>query len=284
MNYDLIYKVYEYIRRQGYDALLQLQTNGTLIDREIAKAIKAMKIAIGVSLDGPPEVNEHLRGGTRQTVDGIQALAREGVIVSINSVVTAQNVQKLPELADFALYLRNVAGIGLDLLRYAGRAKESSGLISKPTGEQLNSALNLLFQRCEFLSKNFGRRIVIREIEEAKRRLISSAYSKEYCYASCGRSYVFLPNGDVYPCGSLIGHSGYYMGNIHNPPLKSISLMKKKAGKCEECSYYSVCPGGCPSRMIVNEDESQEETLDCILKKSAFDIASKIIRKCYTIS
>ena len=172
-----------------------------------------------------------------------------------------------------------MAGIGLDLVRDAGRAKESTCLIKKPSAEQLKLALNSLFQRCEFIYKHFGKMIVIREIEEAKRRLNCSVCSKEYCYASCGRSFVILPDGDVYPCGSLIDNSKYYMGNINNSSPKGIALTKQNAGKCNECSYFSVCPGGCPSRMIVNSGKPQVETLDCVLKKSAFEIADKL-HKC----
>ena len=39
-----------------------MQTNGTLINNEIARKIKKMNIAVGISLDGPPEVNDKLRG------------------------------------------------------------------------------------------------------------------------------------------------------------------------------------------------------------------------------
>lgn len=273
LNYELICRVYKYVWQRRYDARFQMQTNGTLIDREKAKGLKKMKIALGVSLDGSPDVNEWLRGGTKQAVDGIQCLAHEGVTVNLNSVVTAQNIKRLSEMADLALYLGNVAGIGLDLLRDAGRARESTSLITKPSAEELKQALFALFQRCEFLYQHSGKRIVVREIEEAKRRLTCSEYSKNYCYASCGRSYVILPQGDAYPCGSLIDHAKYYMGNIYQGDLKSIVLPKKNAGKCRECTYSSFCPGGCPSRMMINEDESQEETLDCVLKKTAFDIA-----------
>ncbi|UWG98474.1 radical SAM protein [Dehalobacter sp. DCM] len=275
LNYDLICKLYEYIVQRGYDISLQLQTNGTLINQEIAKGIKKMKMAVGVSLDGPPAANESLRGGTQQTVQGIQHLAKAGVMLNVNSVVTAQNVEKLPELADFALYLGNVAGIGFDLLRKAGRAKESSGAVRRPTGEQLNSALRRLYERSESIYRQFGRKIMIREVEEAKKRLCSPACSQEYCYASCGRSYVFLPNGDCYPCGSLIDAPDYYMGNIWNPSLKPIALAKQRAGQCEACSYQAFCPGGCPSRLIINADE-MDDTLDCVLKKSAFNIASNL--------
>jgi len=274
LNYSLICKIYEYIQQRGYDALLQMQTNGTLIDRETAQGIKRMKIAVGVSLDGPPAVNEGLRGGTRQTIQGLQNLAKEGIKVNLNSVVTAQNVQELPELADFALYLGNVAGIGFDLLRDAGRAKENISVVSKPTGKQLYTALRLLAERCEYNKQQFGIRVVVREIEEAKKRLAAPACSKAYCYAACGRSYVFLPNGDSYPCGSLTDNPQYFMGNIWEPPIMSLAIPKQKAGMCDQCSYESFCPGGCPSRLMVNLDNNGE-TLDCVLKKAAFEIASK---------
>lgn len=273
LNYELICRIYEYVREKGYQARFQMQTNGTLLDREKAKKLKEMKIALGVSLDGPPDVNEMLRGGTKQTVHGLQCLASEGITVNLNSVVTAQNVMRLPELVDMALYLGNVAGIGLDLLRDAGRAKESSFALSRPSPRELKEALNALHQRSEFLYRHSGKRIIVREIAEAKKRLSSSVCSENYCYASCGRSYVVLPRGDVYPCGSLIDNPDYYMGNIHQGDLKSIALPKIRAGECRDCAYVSYCPGGCPSRMLVNANESPAESLDCVLRKAAFAIA-----------
>lgn len=275
LNYDLICRIHEYVQHKGYDARFQMQTNGTLINTEKAKKMKEMKIALGVSLDGSPEINEMLRGGTRKAINGIQRLANEGITINLNSVVTAQNIERLPELVDLALYLGNVAGIGLDLLRDAGRAKENSSSVTKPSLEELRNAVHALYQRCEFLYEHSGKRIVIREIEEAKRRLQFPQFSKNYCYASCGRSYVILPQGEVYPCGSLINNSKYYMGNIHQGEIDCIALRKKDEGQCLLCDYSSFCPGGCPSRMIINEDNAYDESLDCVLKKTAFDIAMK---------
>lgn len=50
---------------------------------------------------------------------GIRTLGEAGVYVNLNAVVTSVNVQKLPQLVDFAWYLESEAGIGLDLLRAA---------------------------------------------------------------------------------------------------------------------------------------------------------------------
>ncbi|WP_418791889.1 radical SAM protein [Phosphitispora sp. TUW77] len=278
LNFQLIERVYDYIRRKGYNASLQMQTNGTLINSERARALKKMKIALGVSLDGTADVNERLRGGTKLAVEGIRELARRGMMVNINSVVTAQNVEKLPGLLDFALYLGNVGGIGLDLLRIAGSAKEDQSGVSQPSAEQLRTALKSMHQRSMDIYKQFGRRIVIREVEEAKKRLFAGQTPGSYCYASCGRSIVVLPDGNIYPCGSLIGRQDYYMGRVDDGKYTPVSLKGIKPGRCDECKYGNICPGGCPSRMIVNYDEEpQLNSLDCVLKKTAFEIAEKCI-------
>ncbi len=276
LNYELIGKVYDYIKQKGYDASLQMQTNGTLINSERARALKRMNIALGVSLDGRAEVNERLRGGTRLTVEGVRELARNGVMVNLNSVVTAQNVEELPGLLGFALYLGNVGGIGLDLLRMAGRAKDSRCAVYPPGQEQLRAALISMHKRSVEIYEQFGRRIIIREVEEAKKRLRADRRSGGYCYASCGRSVVVLPDGNIYSCGSLIGRQEFYMGNVSNGKFKSISLFSGKAGSCEHCKYQEVCPGGCPSRMIVNDDGKELNSLDCVLKRTAFEIAEKL--------
>lgn len=273
LNYALICQIYEYVRSNGYDVSFQMQTNGTGITPEIAAGIKRMKISLGVSLDGPPDINEYLRGKTREAIAGVQCLADANIKINLNSVVTSYNVEKLPKLVNFAFYLGNVAGIGLDLLRETGRAKAYPGVIKKATPEQLKTALIGMVEASRELYELTGKKIVIREIQEAKQRLAKSSCSKEYCYASCGLSYVILPNGDAYPCGSLIDNLGYYMGNVMEQSLKSIILVKAEPAYCQTCAYHAVCPGGCPSRLIINASEPDCVSLDCVLKKTAFEIA-----------
>ena len=123
LNFDLICKVYEYAKKQNYQTEFQLQTNGTLINREIASGIAKMQIKTGVSIDGPITVNEQLRGGTKQTVNGIQNLGRVGIMTSLNSTVTAQNVEALPEILELALYLGNIAGIGAGYCSADGQSR-----------------------------------------------------------------------------------------------------------------------------------------------------------------
>lgn len=276
LNYPLICQVVAYVKAKQYDASFQMQTNGIGITPEIAVGLKKMKIALGVSLDGPPEVNEFSRGRTRDVIAGIGCLADEGIKINLNSVVTSHSVRHLPRLVNFAYYLGNVGGIGLDLLRDAGRARDQRAIIKKATPDQLKKALIEMNETAQELYQLTGKKIVIREIHEATQRLKMSSCSKEYCYASCGRSYVVLPNGDVYPCGSLIDHPEYFMGNVNTQTLTSIAIGKSEPEACKTCDFYTVCPGGCPSRLLINGDEEQHHvSLDCVLKKAAFNLAKK---------
>lgn len=272
LNYPLIGQIVDYVKEKNYNASFQMQTNGTCITPEIAAGLKKMQIALGVSLDGPPQVNEFSRGKTKEVIAGIQCLADEGIKINLNSVVTSHSVSQLPKLVNFAHYLGNVGGIGLDLLRDAGRAKNHAETITKASPEQLRAALIGMFEASQELYQLTGKKIVIREIHEARQRLKMTSCSKDYCYAACGRSYVVLPNGDVYPCGSLIDQPGYYMGNVQTPPLTRLAIGKKEPQTCKSCDFYSICPGGCPSRLLINGNDDEGMSLDCVLKKAAFEI------------
>lgn len=276
LNFPLIRQVCDYVRENDIQASFQLQTNGTLIDREMALELKRLGIGLGVSMDGAPDVNEKLRGKTDALLKGMNHLAQLGIKVNLNSVVTSQNADRLWELADVALYFGNVAGIGLDLLRNAGSAKVNSHEIQNATPSQLREALYSLHERCVTVSALAGKRIHVRSIREAHFRLQSEKYTctKNYCYAAVGCSYVVLPNGDVYPCGSLIGDPGYYMGNVLGvDPVKAIALKHGEPADCGDCRYHSVCVGACPSRFLVNNDPKLDGSLDCVLRKTSFEIA-----------
>lgn len=269
LNFDLIKKVYMYIREKSIDAVFQLQTNGTLIDSETAAELKRMRFSVGVSLDGIPDVNERTRGQSLKVVNGIKALGRVGMMTGINAVVTSENVRALPSLVDFALYLGNVGGIGLDLLRHAGRGKDEKEELGA-CEKDLRDALCGMYKRSIEIYRLSGKKIEIREIELARKRLAGEGNRENYCYASCGRSVVVLPDGETYPCGSLILDE-YCMGNVDElRPEKIISLATEEPHQCSSCEYGDCCPKGCQSRRIRNGNN-----LDCIMQKEAFRLAAR---------
>ena len=167
LNLELVRRIHKYIKADGIPAILQMQTNGTLITGEAARELKEMDIALGVSMDGGVEINEALRGKTRDAFDGVLQLARAGIKVNLNCVLTDLNVKHLPELVDMAFYFGNVRGIGVDLLRRAGRAMRGQVGEAGPAG--ICAALRAAHERTQYLYGVSGKRIIIREIEDAKK-------------------------------------------------------------------------------------------------------------------
>lgn len=257
MNVPLIKQVCEYIP----EAAFQMQTNATLINDDVVRLIKNYNISMGVSLDGKVEINEITRGKTTETIRGIKLLADTDIFVNLNAVVTKLNVNELHKIIDIALWLGNVGGIGLDLLRNVGRAKEIQLM---PKSNEVIDMLHKLNDRSNEIYKLTNKKIIIREIEYAKKLLKNKIKSNYYCYASCGKSIVVLPNGEIYPCGSLISED-YRVDDIHN--IKRLSTAPYN--KCDNCKYNDFCPKGCPSRLIVNDSYD----LDCALKMTSFQIA-----------
>lgn len=271
LNLSLIDQICSYVHLQNIDTVFQLQTNGTLLTDEAIYILKKWRISIGVSLDGVPKVNDLTREKGQIVINGIQRLAKEGIMIGLNTVVTKHNVLHLDELIDLAIYLGNVGGIGLDLLRQVGRGSTNYTELQVDSAS-LIKGYHQLVNRSNEVATLTGIRIQIREIEEAKKRLSSKPGNQLYCYASCGRSLVVLPNGDIYPCGSLL-EEAYYMGKTTNiKDYKTVCLTTKEDDKCRKCAYHDYCPKGCPSRTIRN----QGEDLDCVLRKESFYLVQNL--------
>ena len=278
LNFKLIREIYEYLKINKPEIKIQMQTNGTLINSEIAKEIKKMNISIGVSLDGNIEINEQLRGGTKDVINGIRALAQEGIMVNLNCVVTDKNIEYLHKLVDLVVYFGNVGGIGLDLLRNTGRACNNK--VKRANIFQIKKYLRKAYNRTIELWKLTGKRIIIREIEDARKRIIEGKECTMYCHAAYGGSMVVHPDGNLYPCGSLGGSGKYYMGNIYNlASQREVKINNNKSETCKMCKYEKICVGACPARNIINSESAEINIEDCALRKAAFEIIEEEIGK-----
>ncbi|MEG2288684.1 MAG: radical SAM protein [Clostridium sp.] len=271
LNFQLIRDIHKYLVENKPEIKIQMQTNGALINRAMAKEIKEMNIAVGISLDGPIEINEVLRGDTLKVINGIKALAYEGVMVNLNCVVTDENIRHLEKLVDLAFYLGNIGGIGLDLLRNTGRAINN---VKRANKDDISKYVRKAYERSIELSKLNGRRIFIREIEDARKRMKEGKQCLYYCHAANGGAMVVLPKGQMYPCGSLINMNQYYMGNIYDEKTsqKNIKIHMNKPNSCGICKYGDICTGACPSRSILNGYDTGVTIEDCALRKVAFNI------------
>ena len=213
LNFQAIEKIYSYLEENGYNCKIGLQSNGTLITEEIAEKLSKMRINIGISFDGTIKINEELRGKTKRTLEGINLLREKNRNVNLNCVVSNRNIDKLDKLVEMAYYLGNIQGIGLDLLRVTGNCLENQDL-TPPKDEDIYINLKKAYEKIEILKELTGKKIVIREIEETRIRTTTRCSSENYCYSSLGQAMVVTPEGDAYPCSSLVGNKDYYMAII----------------------------------------------------------------------
>lgn len=266
LNFSLIEKMDIYLKERGFKGKIAIQTNGTLITDEIAYKLSKMDIKIGISLDGMFDTNENSRGETKKVVAGIRRLERYSKDVSINCVLTGENIDSLESLVEFLYLFKNINGLGLDLIRLTSKTK-----FTIPKTNDLYLNLKKAYEKTNFLGEIIGKYIPIREIEDTKQRLKLNHHSCNYCYSSIGQTAVILPNGDVYPCSSLVGEKKYLMGNLVDKDLCEIKLSSGKTLLCENCKYEKICRGSCPSRTIMNK-KYYGDSSDCNLRKAIFKI------------
>ncbi|MDR0722299.1 MAG: radical SAM protein [Treponema sp.] len=262
---DLMAEIMDYARFKNPGVSFALQTNGTLLNEGVLGLLKQYQVALGISLDGRPEINESLRGKTREVIRGIRLLGEAGLMVHINTVVCDVNAEKLHETADMALHLGNVRGIALDPLRLAGRAKARSTDIKPPSVSALKRGLELLWLRVREINALSPRKLLVREFEKARYLRTAEAPCTDYCYAAQGASVVILPNGDCFPCGSLAGMGEYALGNVRTG-IKVLPLRYTRPQQCSACSHQRYCNGACPARFILNGNGDP----DCAIKRYAF--------------
>lgn len=274
LRQEILWKTAEYLKKGHWKYSLQVQTNGTLITPQTAQRLKQYGFAVGISMDGGKEINEKNRGRTGDVLRGIACLGEAGIEVGINGVLTGEDLQGPSQLARMALVFPNIRGIAIDLLRKSGRAITEGGP-EPPQPEQVSQALRMLYEMTKSIEKLTGRTLAIREVEEARQRLQKRNAGVSHCYACLGRSHVLVPDGKIYPCGSLVGEEAWCMGNADEKNDGRRRLPAVLRPQCSSCQWNPWCTRGCPARYMANGSDGQEA--ECMLKKTAFELAYKEI-------
>lgn len=106
-------------KQRGF--MIHLQTNGTLLDRIAGNLVTQGVEAVTVSLDGPQEIHDTVRGqegAFQKTATGLRALVaarekhrRPGPIITINCVISKANLPTLDQMVPLA------SGLGADILQ-----------------------------------------------------------------------------------------------------------------------------------------------------------------------
>ena len=239
-----------------------IQTNATCLDERVIGLFKRYRLQVGVSLDGPPAIQEHLRGGAAETLRGLQLLESSGIPFRVTTVVSNHNVGSLARLALLLAGFRQALGLGLDLLVVKGKARD----VAAPAPAEspaLMSGLESLVKTLGVINHCKEIPLQLRELELVQQLLAEKTTAanrqRSFCYAQQGASLAVHPDGQLYPCGQSLADPQFAAGSIGQPnplPLFPHKTLADLATDCRSCPLENRCPGDCPSRLYYNRAEN----------------------------
>ncbi|MBI2834574.1 MAG: radical SAM protein [Acidobacteria bacterium] len=278
---------------------MALATNGTLIDREIARRIAASGFSrVAVSLDGAiPKTHDlfrGLQGSHALALRGLRYLKDEGVSIQINSTIAKHNVAELPDLLKLALGLEADA-LHLFMLVPVGCGIEIADREMLPA-EEYERVLHWFFDASKSCgidlkatcAPHYFRVRAQRIVDERKQGDRSTPFIAPGTRAKAapdpsggrplstmtrgclaGTSVCFISNvGDIYPCGYLPVSAG----NVRRQRFAEIWSRSEVfrrlrdpdalGGKCGVCRYQALC-AGCRARAFAATGDFMAEEPFC---------------------
>ncbi|MEZ5402445.1 MAG: anaerobic sulfatase maturase [Bryobacteraceae bacterium] len=242
------------IGRDGQNVSNALQTNAMLIDDNWAQLFRSYNWLLGVSLDGPEEINDMYRfnkagrGTWKQVMKGVECLQKNKVDFNILCVLSQANVDKPKEIYKF------YKSIGIDNIQYIPLAefnRDGSRMPFTITPEQYGKFLVDTFD----LWWPDRRKVRIRFFDNIAESVAGMKPGSCTMHETCDSYCVVEYNGDVYPCDFFV-ESNWKIGNLALDSWPEIArrarrfdfAKKKTLGhpECHVCEWQSICHGGCP--------------------------------------
>lgn len=241
---------------------LSLQTNGLALDDHAIALIKRHRLAVGVSLDGVPAVNDRQRGRGAEVLRGLARLEAAGIPFGVTAVVSRATVAGLPELGLLLAGFAQARSLGLDILRPAGRAREDD----LPTPAALRGAFLALADNLAWANRRRSLPLRLRELAAADcGGTAAGSGLVGYCPSEFGLGAALTADGTLYPCATLAGRPEFACGTAFAPDHARLHLgLPAGSSGCARCA--AQCHGRCPSLSLLS---ARAGKLDCLLRLSA---------------
>ncbi len=259
------------------------QTNGIVLDDEWCEFLAENHFLIGISIDGPPEINDAFRVDRegKPTTDivlrAIEKMKKAGVTFNSLSCVNRLSGSKPLEVYNF------LKSIGVDFMQFIpivervpDEEAEKLGIDLAPPPDldeepeasevtkwsvqprQYGNFLNSIFD--EWVKKDVGK-IFVQIFDVALSAWVGYPPSLCSFAPKCGNALILEHNGDVYACDHFM-YPKYKRGNILNQSLEEIVFSPEqiKFGSdkldalpefCLKCNVRFVCNGGCPKQRFL---------------------------------
>jgi len=246
----LVEDVGRLVRSAAWPATVAMQTNGVLLDARLLAVCKRCGIDINVSIDGPPPVQERIRGNAKDSFRGLDLLSRSEMQVRVTTVLSDANAGHLDELVLCLAAFPCIRGVAVNPLVRKGRAL--TGAVGEASPAAVRNNVRRMLEMLRQINRLRAAPIHWREHNGVCRSLRGDSPIRAYCHACRGESLAVHPDGTVYPCGQTIGDPIKASGKVDCvdwTKLKTMFQGVRLQGNCGECALDGRCPGDCPSRL-----------------------------------
>jgi uncharacterized protein len=288
LNMEVVRSTVDYGRRRasaaGKEISFTLTTNALNLDNQARDFLIAEKIAVILSLDGRPEVNDRMRtlpggqGSYLRIVPHIQDMvALQPVSYYVRGTFTAQNL----DFSQDFLYLLN---LGFDNISLEPVTGGEAGIAL--TGEHLPRIAAQYEELAEMIiaSEQGGRPVNFFHFNLDLNR--GPCLAKRMTGCGAGVEYLAItPRGDIFPCHQFIGSPEFKMGHVRERELDN-RIRERFAGNtlahkdCRRCWSRFYCGGGCHALAHhQNGDMSVPSQLACAMHQKRLECSFYIAAK-----
>lgn len=252
VNYEVMKSVVNYAKSQNSDIAFSLVTNATLITDEIIDFLKFNNINVGISIDGPKDINDAnriFRNSSNSVYDcvmkTIEKLKSKEIDYGLSITISQTLLDNKDIFFDWIKKL-DVPGIFYNLYHFSESEKN---LDWQTFYKEMDNFIFDSFDSLEKIGISDGR--IARKID--------SILNKEFKFSDCaslGANQLTLkPNGDITLCHGYCKTSKNILGNIYNSSINELinnsntNLWTKLPPICREeclkCEALHLCGGGC---------------------------------------
>lgn len=283
----------------GKGLRLTLSTNGTLLDENVAKRLRALGLTYaGISLDGIGETNDLFRGkkgAYEAAVRGMRNCRAVGQKVGLRLTLTKRNCQDLHQIFDF-IEKEGIQRACFYHLVYSGRGNSADELTTK----DIRQAMNIILSRTkDFHDRGLGKEIltvdnhadnayVYLKLKEIDPRRAETVYQwMKWNGGGANSSGIGISNidwlGNVHPdqfwqtavLGNVRQRKFSEIWSDNSIPLLAqlrnrLPLLK---GRCGACKYKEICGGSFRVRALQVHGDPWAPDPGCYLSDQEIGIA-----------
>jgi uncharacterized protein len=266
-------------RRAGQVVRNTIQTNGTRLTDDWISFFRANQFAVGISLDGPPELNDRVRvfrsgrGSSGEIRRGMELLREGDVPFSVLMVIDEEALDVGPDRIFDFLLSSGVKSVGFLAARPLNQPSAAPGTRTSHYVDPLRMG--------HFLSGIYDRWIVegadsmnIRELASLHARIRGERARTCTLMGNClGQYFLIEPDGTVAHCDLFDGDERYTLGTITSGDFASIrngerieSLKtdwRTDRNQMSDCPEFAVCQGWCPHERYVSKRHNLSHADGC---------------------